>query len=296
MKYLIFLLCLVVAAATGRSQTNARSVMHVNGVVVSPTNFWANAPAATNVSFSTNPTFQSVAVADGSATNYAVKIGTNTGLYRQTGPDRLVLSVAGATTVYALSNSFYATTFFGNLQGGLTISAGQSIVFGGGANIAGTRTNLGLGATWLTNTNVVNFRTAIGAGTVNEGTAPTFAEIDIASQGDSLNLSPYGFSGWGMFLSLEERLLSYGSSTGDVWTFSSGIAFQNQGAGVTRTNLGLTLVALTSTSNVQMMRSLAGVTNGPISGVFPAAEITQLTVSNGIIVGMQTNGVNVVTP
>jgi hypothetical protein len=54
---------------------------------------------------------------------------------------------------------------------------------------AATRTNLGLGATWLTNTNVTNFRSAIGAGTVNEGGEPSFQTVDLNDGEDNLNLS-----------------------------------------------------------------------------------------------------------
>jgi hypothetical protein len=54
--------------------------------------------------------------------------------------------------------------------------------------VAEVRTNLGLGATWLTNTNAANFRNAIGAGTVNEGGEPDFQSITITDEGDSISL------------------------------------------------------------------------------------------------------------
>ena len=46
-----------------------------------------------------------------------------------------------------------------------------------------SRTNLGLGATWLTNNNVTNFRTAIGLGTSN---AATFARANIGTTDGTL--------------------------------------------------------------------------------------------------------------
>lgn len=47
-------------------------------------------------------------------------------------------------------------------NGPITLSVGQSISFISGGSPDQTRTNLGLGAGWLTNTNVTNFRSAIG--------------------------------------------------------------------------------------------------------------------------------------
>ena len=57
-------------------------------------------------------------------------------------------------------------------------------------------------------------------------------------------------------------------------------------AAETRTNLSLGLPALTNTSNVTMMRELAGSTNtnAPASGTYQLTNITSLTISNGIIV------------
>jgi hypothetical protein len=54
--------------------------------------------------------------------------------------------------------------------------------------VAQVRTNLGIGATWLTNTNAANFRNAIAAGTVNEGGEPDFQSITITDEGDSISL------------------------------------------------------------------------------------------------------------
>jgi len=51
---------------------------------------------------------------------------------------------------------------------------------------AQVRTNVGLGATWLTNTNATNFRTAIGA--IGSGGEPNFQSITITDEGDSISL------------------------------------------------------------------------------------------------------------
>jgi len=138
MKHLLLTLLLATLCATGYAQTLKSVMIDTNGVQV---NQFGN----------------------GSQSNPAIKLGaTNWGFWRATGPDRIFVSVNGSTGVTFTSNSVVATTFSGNLSGGVAIGSGQSISFTGGANVSGTRTNLGLGATWLTNTNATNFRTAIG--------------------------------------------------------------------------------------------------------------------------------------
>jgi hypothetical protein len=120
---------------------------------------------------------------------------------------------------------------------------------------AQVRTNLSLGSTWLTNTNVTNFRTAIGLGLTNN---VQFAYVE----------SQYFFVADG----------------------SNGIDFETDPvAAITRTNLGIPLPALTNTSNVTMMRALAGSTNTnqPFSGTVEFQNHTAdpffMEISNGII-------------
>ena len=144
MKLFLTFLFATLCAATGYGQTLKSVMIDTNGVQVNQ-------------------------FGSGSASNTAIKLGgTNWGFWQATGPDRILLSIGGATGATFTSNSITTTTFNGNLSGGVTIGAGQSISFGGGANVSGTRTNLGLGATWLTNTDVTNFRTAIGLGATND--------------------------------------------------------------------------------------------------------------------------------
>jgi hypothetical protein len=71
---------------------------------------------------------------------------------------------------------------------------------------------------------------------------------------------------------------------------SNGIDFETDPvAAITRTNLGIPLPALTNTSNVTMMRALAGSTNTnqPFSGTVEyhnhAADPFFMEISNGII-------------
>jgi hypothetical protein len=135
-------------------------------------------------------------------------------------------------------------------------------------NDSGVRSALGLGATWLTNTDVTNFRTAIGLGATNDveflGVQSSDAVInDLQVNSSAIFGAPIEFGG-----------------TNPV-----------ANAAITRTNLGLPLPALTNTNNADTMRALAGSTNTnePFSGVVnvsdPEASVTwALTFSNGILI------------
>ena len=135
-------------------------------------------------------------------------------------------------------------------------------------NASNARSAVGLGATWLTNTNVTNFRAAIGLGATND---VTFNAI-LSSGTNSIVVVNGEFFG--------------------PWYFEDAVDFGSPAT--TRTNLGLSLPALTNTSNVTTMRALAGSTNTnePYSGVFrftdPETEFTYIaTVSNGIILRVE---------
>ena len=169
----------------GYAQTVARSVMvNTSGVVVSPTNFWANAPISTNagatnaVLTNTNGVMLGV-FGSGALTNPSIKIAaTNTGFMHTIGPDRIIVVVGGVSALQIFSNTVSASAFTGTFNGSFAVGSGSAITFNGGANIAGTRTNLGLGLAALTNTNALNFRNAIGAGDVFHGGEPFFASVE----------------------------------------------------------------------------------------------------------------------
>jgi hypothetical protein len=97
--------------------------------------------------------------------------------------------------------------------------------------VAQVRTNLGLGATWLTNTNADTFRTAIGLGATNTVTFDAvFASgfFEVGSGSNTVSIDQDG-----------------------------GILFGTANlAATTRTNLGLPLPALTNTSNADMLSAL----------------------------------------
>ena len=144
----------------------------------------------------------------------------------------------------------------------------EQIQFDSPATAAATRTNLGLGATWLTNTNGANFRTAIGLGETNAATFDAVFAMNYFEVGSSSNT-----------VNIDQ---------------DNGIQFGTPNlAAATRANLGLPLPALTNTSNVTTMRALAGSTNTnqPFSGTFTFTDGDGLNsysavVSNGIIVSV----------
>jgi hypothetical protein len=151
MRHLLTTLLATLCAATSYGQTLKSVMIDTNGVQVNQ-------------------------FGSGSASNTAIKLGgTNWGFWRATGPDRIFLSIDGATGATFTSNSITTTSFSGNLSGGVTIGAGQSISFSGGANVSGTRTNLGLGLPALTNTsNVTTMRALAGSTNTNQPYSGTF--------------------------------------------------------------------------------------------------------------------------
>ena len=139
--------------------------------------------------------------------------------------------------------------------------------FGGtnaSVNAATTRTNLGLGATWLTNTAASNFRTAIGLGASQ---SVAFAEV-VASTS-----------------------LEAGSSSNTVIIDGDGINFGHSGiASTTRTNLGLGWSALTNSNAGTSLVSVN--TNGAVvspTNFWQVAPIQTLVQDLTVVVTSQTN-------
>ena len=182
------------------------------------------------------------------------------------------------------------------------------VLFGSAA--AATRANLGFSTnlnTLWTATNASNARTAVGLDATNEVTfnrliagatnQPLNSLGDIVAQsgaGEEFHINAGGFTFYsgtntGGYMLAEERAFG-----GGTWTWESAFTFGNSNvAAQTRTNLGLPLAALTNTSNVTMMRALAGSTNTnqPYSGSIIVQEqgvndTVTITISNGIIVSI----------
>jgi hypothetical protein len=145
---------------------------------------------------------------------------------------------------------------------------------------ATTRTNLGLGATWLTNTNVTNFRNAIGLGTTNNVTFGSVA-INIASLGGGPTDTAirFGTNNVGFYAGgTSSGRLTAAQDGNTIWiiddvntvgfgvyypiTFQGGAATTN--AAITRTNLGLGWSALTNTSLAGFQAALFGANTNPV--------------------------------
>jgi hypothetical protein len=128
------------------------------------------------------------------------------------------------------------------------------------------RTNLGLGATWLTNDNVTNFRTAIGLGATND---VRFNEIDATSR-FRVN------DGSSTFVQIADDVAEFFIPV-NIFN-ENGLDFGGTNAAVargqTRTNLGLPLPALTNTSNVTFQGAIfpATTTNAPTNTNAPTPD------------------------
>lgn len=120
-------------------------------------------------------------------------------------------------------------------------------------------------------------RTNLGLGSTND---VAFNSISFSGSGTSRLTNDSFYFGTNLIFSIEDA------------SFSIPIAFAGDTAAATRTNLGLPLSALTNTSNVTLMRALAGSTNTnePFIGTFTIRDDNDanrdITVSNGIIMSV----------
>ena len=197
-----------------------------NGDVVSPTNFWQQAPIATTVAFSapiTNSTnaatnsrnliIQSLSSSINNTTN-TLLLPTNTSTFN--GDTAVVIHSGGSGSATAVrqtgqtSNLIVLTNFdhavrflyFNNTWDFYhNIAFVEPIYFSGTnaeANAAASRTNLGLPLTALTNTNNSNFQAAVfttnaaptnsaNVNTVNFNTAIAWIQITVSTNGTNHN-------------------------------------------------------------------------------------------------------------
>jgi hypothetical protein len=255
--------------------TNTNPVLvNTSGVVVSPTNFWANSPISTVVQIFTNLVSSETNTVTNSRDLYVYSSRTNiSGVVSTIQLPTNASSGDIATVVHrGLTNSTTAIRQQGEITNLISISNFQEaakfiyttswsllenqafaypVYFSGTnatANAAASRTNLGLGATWLTNTNVTNFRTAIELGASNE---VTFEAIVGGSR--SINMVNGEFMG--------------------AWYFDDSVSFG--ATNVVRTNLGLGWSALTNSNAGTSLVSVN--TNGEVvspTNFWQAAPIT----------------------
>jgi len=263
--------------ATWLTNTNAPVFVNTNGEVVSPTNFWQVAPISTTVQYQTNVTGTSTNAATNSrnlflfslspsvsgitntvtlptnpATTFEGDRATVTHLAQTTNAVTAIRQLGAATNIITL-NQLDETVLLMYRSGAWiladNISYIEPIYFSGtnaAANAAASRTNLGLGATWLTNTNVTNFRTAIGLG---EEDSPQFDDISSSSA----NISQISANAIGMNGAIS-------------WTGTNATA----NAATTRTNLGLG-----STNNVIFLSLITANTNGSLINLDPSETLGQ---------------------
>jgi len=191
-------------------------LVNSNGNVVSPTNFWEVAPIQTLVQDFTGIATSQTNNATNARNVYIYSFNTNvsgisntiilptntstfngdkvTVIHKGATNTTTIVRQAGSTNNLITINRFDESVKFirelGQWDFYHNISFVEPIQFSGtntSVNAAASRTNLGLGATWLTNTNVTNFRTAIGIGSViayqtgDSSDSSVGATIDLAS-------------------------------------------------------------------------------------------------------------------
>ena len=172
----------------------------------------------------------------------------------------------------------------GHIVAATNVTFTNSVGFATNARAA-TRTNLGLGATWLTNTNVTNFRTAIGLGTSNNA---SFESLTIgALSGDPLTVESYQIESptFGFLFNLEESRLAQGGNNIFTWS-STNASFDVPVRFATNVTVGGTLTVYNAAAT---MRALAGSTNTnePYSGTVALTNTNVLTFSNGVLLKIQ---------
>jgi hypothetical protein len=280
------------SALTNTNSGTGLVSVNTNGDVVSPTNFWQGAPIATTVQYQTNITGTSTNSATNSrnlflfslsasvsgvtntvtlptnpATTFEGDRATITHLAQTTNAVTAIRQLGAATNLITL-NQLDETVLLIYRSGAWrladNISYIEPIYFSGtnaSANAAASRTNLGIGATWLTNTNVTNFRTAIGLGSAN---GVSFATVSAQEIYDSVG---------NRAIDLENFILSVGTTSALEWATNQvqvnvPILFNGiNTAATTRTNLGLgetsepefQAILLTEGTNTFTLSASAGV-------------------------------------
>ena len=280
-----------------------------NGSVVSPTNFWQQAPIATTVASSaptTNSTnsatnsrnliLQSLSQSIVGVTN-TILLPTNSSTFN--GDTAVIIHSGGAnsatqirqdgsaTNIIVLTNFDHAVRF---LYSGNTwdfyhnLAYAEPIYFSGtnaAANAAASRTNLGIGWSALTNTNAGIFRGDIGLGW------SALTNTNAANFRSAIGLSAIDPSGETIFYgNVEFQGLTTGTWAGPVFVpEETAISFEGSPS-PTRTNLGIPLQALTNTNNANFQAAVFTTNTAPTNAANFAdrAAWMEITVS--------TNGTN----
>ena len=158
----------------------------------------------------------------------------------------LLATLCAATSYGQTITSLGYNTTNGQIVAATNVVWTNSFSFSTNTVAAQVRTNLALGATWLTNTNVTNFRTAIGLGTAN---SVQFDDILAASIGVGVGATSR--------FTVDESMIEAGLP----------ISFANSGAQAeSRTNLGLGGGLIT---NIVAGTNTLVFSNGILTGVNP---------------------------
>lgn len=235
------------------------------GTVVSPTNFWAASPLGRvgYIQYST-PIVSGTNIAEAARNLFVFSLNTNIvnvtnsvqlpvltngALYGDIavvvhkGPTNSATIVRNGIDLIALRQSEEAISFLYGTNGWdfyPNLAFHEPIYFtttNATLYAAKSRTNLALGATWLTNTNVTNFRTAVGLGVSN---AVEFQQL------------------------FATDTVEIGTSTNTIQITTDAIGFGHVGiAAATRTNLGLGFYALTNTNSTNFQAAIFNTNTAP---------------------------------
>jgi hypothetical protein len=155
----------------------------------------------------------------------------------------LLLATLCAATSYGQAMK---ALMFNSTNGQIVASTGTNVLtftnaLSFGTNAATTRTNLDLGATWLTNTNVTNFRTAIELGATNNVAFRSVRIQEFTTNSAVISFNS-GFNG--ISISSTNGSTGFGFYGDGTLSLSGPIIFGSgpfgvTNAAITRTNLGL---------------------------------------------------------
>jgi hypothetical protein len=174
----------------------------------------------------------------------------------------LLVALCAATGYGQTLKSLSYNTTNGQVVAATNVVWTNAFNFSTNAVAAQVRTNLSLGATWLTNNNVTNFRTAIGLGL---SSSPSFSSLAINGLQSGFVVITTGGAVTSASQGIQTASVSVPAWSGFAWT-----------------NMSMPTLA----------RALAGSTNTnePYSGSINLFDVNEqevlLTISNGIIVSV----------
>ncbi len=227
--------------------TNSIATWNSNAVTMDmPIAFSTNTAAATT---RTNLGLGLSALTNTNTTNFRTAIGLGAGSTNEVGFGSVKMGGFGVNFIEPVNQDIV-----------ISLSGNEESVYLNPIywNDGGVRTALGLGLSVLTNTNVSNFRTAIGLGVTND---VTFGSVTAPSIKDSSGTRA---------LDLENFALTFGTNYVLEWSateaqFNKPLTFFGTNvASTTRTNLGLGWSALTNTNTAGLNTSLYGSGTNPV--------------------------------